>query len=115
SEKHKWFDKRLEYYSELAAHALQKYQKSKLETVDTMLLLVSAMNDFFKKEGNRYHKTKDVDILKSFDSKMFAQYLKTIEMVEKIMEKTADGDAKPLVNINNYGGTVKQVDNNTVE
>lgn len=119
SEKHNWFEKRISYYSELASHSLQKYQKSKLETVDTMMLLLSAMNDFFKKEGYRYHKTKDASIIKNFDQKMFGQYLKSIEIVDGLMQDTISGKPgsinQPLVNINMNSGTMKHVDGNTIE
>lgn len=122
SKRQDWFGKKNEYYKDISINMLQKYKEAKMESLNTMTSMVSAMNKYFGKKFDKYLKDNNEKEIESIDTKMLAQYHKITESLDKIMGELA-GDSKPddknktpLVNINMHGNAkIKQVDENTIE
>ena len=118
SEVGRWHDKRMQYYSDLSSNMLQKCNDSKIETLNTVTTMVSALNQYFGGKFDKFLKTKDESIIEELDTKLLAQYYKATEAVDKIIGGSVgnneNGD-KPLININLTGGKVTQTDDNTIE
>lgn len=121
SKRQDWFARKNEYYKDISSNMLQKYTEAKMETMNTMTTMVSAMNKYFGKKFDKYLKDNDEKIIEAIDSKMLAQYHKIAESLDKIVAeitgvRDSEGKEKsPLVNINVNSGSVKQTDNNTLE
>jgi len=122
SDKGSWHDKRMQYYSDLSDNMLQKCNDSKIETLNTVTTMVSALNKYFGGKFDKFLKTKDESIIEELDTKLLAQYYKATEAVDKIIGGSVGANAgendgkKPLVNINLTGGhKVTQTDENTIE
>lgn len=99
SEKGRWHEKRMTYYSELNDKILHKCMASRLEAVDTMSTMISALNKYYSGKFNKFLKNKDNDVIERLDTKMLSQYHKVIESVEKIMTPKKDGDSSPNISI----------------
>lgn len=117
SAKCNWHDKRMQYYSDLSSHMLQKCNESKLETLNTVTTMVSALNNYFGGKFDKFLKTKDESIIEGLDTKLLAQYYKATEAIDKIVGSSVDQDNKPpLVNINmTSSAKVTQTGKNTLE
>lgn len=115
-----WHDKRMQYYSDLSDNMLQKCNDSKIETLNTVTTMVTALNQYFGSKFDKFLKTKDESIIETLDTKLLSQYYKATEAVDKIIggsvgANTGEGKS-PLVNINLTGrAKVTQTDENTVE
>ena len=119
SRSQRWFVRKTEYYSDISSNMLDKYKEAKIESLNTMTTMVSAMNKYFGDKFTKYIKTNDENIIKELDSKMLAQYQKINESMDKIVAeitgKSEEGKA-PLLNINMTGNAkVKQIDSKTIE
>ena len=97
---------------------IQKYSQAKLEGLNTMITMVSALNQYFGKKFNSFLTTKNEEIINNMDTKLIAQYQKAQENIDKLMGAGATDNKKgsnPLVNINVNSATIKKTDNNTIE
>lgn len=124
SKKGQWHSKKMQYYSDLNDTALQKYSQSKLESLNTVTTMISALNKYFGGKFDKYLKTNDSSIIESLDTKLLAQYYKATETMDKIVGASLGKDdegnrgngKQPLVNINMTGSNkVTQTDENTIE
>lgn len=119
SRSQKWFVRKTEYYADISTNMLDKYKEAKIESLNTMTTMVSAMNKYFGDKFTKYIKTNDVSIIEQLDSKMLAQYQKINESMDKIVAEItgkSEGDKAPLLNINMTGNAkIKQIDSKTVE
>jgi len=99
SDKGNWHDKRMVYYNDLSDNMLQKCNESKIETLNTVTTMVSALNKYFGTKYDKLLKTKDESIIEGLDTKLLGQYYKATEAVDKIIGASASGDDKdkPLV------------------
>ena len=110
----KWHEKRMSYYSDLSTTLVSKTQSVKIESASTIASMVSAMNIYFGDKFTSYLKTKDATHIEGVDSKMLAQYYKSLEMLEKLMGGSSD-PKNPSVNINvGSSVTVEQTNDTTV-
>lgn len=116
-----WYDKRMQYYNELNDQVLQKYGQSKIESINTVTTMISALNKYFGGKFDKFLRTNDESIIEELDTKLLAQYHKATESIDKIMGvaagKNGDDEPKnPVVNINMTGNSkVTQTDENTIE
>lgn len=117
SHKAKWNDKRMDYYSDIARNLTNKLQKVKLESANTIATAVSAIGKYYNEKFNKFITTNDSNIMESLDTKMLAQYYKSLEMLDKILSppKEPDDGKKPTVNINVNSAKIDQIDDNTVD
>jgi len=81
----KWHEKRMEYYGDLASSLVSKTNALKIESATTIAAMVSAMNIYFGDKFVNYLKTRDSSHIEGVDSKMLAQYYKSLEMLDKLM------------------------------
>ena len=123
SDRCNWHSKKMQYYSDLSDNMLQKCNESKIQTLNTVTTMVTALNKYFGDKFDRFLKDKDVSIIESIDPKLLAQYYKATEAMDKILggsvgagESDHRVGQNPLVNINMTGGAkVTQTDENTLE
>lgn len=119
SETQGWCQKRTEYYNEMNDMVIQKYTQAKLESINTVTTMVSALNKYFGNKFNSFLATNDKSIIEELDTRLLAQYQKAQENMDKIMgiaASSSDSDPKnPIVNINMMGGKITQTDKNTIE
>lgn len=119
SEQQKWFFKKNEYYNQMNDVVIQKYSQAKLESINTVTTMVSALNKYFGDKFNKFLLTQDKEIIETLDTRLLAQYQKAQENMDKIMGIAGSGSdenpKKPIVNINMTGGKITQTDENTVE
>ena len=81
----KWHEKRMDYYNDLSSSLVSKTNALKVESASTVASMVSAMNAYFGEKFVNYLKTKDSSHIENVDSKMLAQYYKSLEVLEKLM------------------------------
>lgn len=122
SERHNWMTLKMDHLKDISSNMLQKYQETKVQSLNTMMTMVSALNKYFGSKYDKYLKTNDESILENIDSKMLAQYQKANESIDTIIaELTRDpedrGNSKtPTININMNGNSkVTQTDDNTLD
>jgi hypothetical protein len=111
----KWYDKRMEYLESLSSSMISKTTQSKIESIDTVATMVSALNRYLGDKFVKYLKTKDETHIKDVDTKLLAQYHKSLETLDKLMGGSVKGDSSGNnVIINTGSATVKQIDDKTV-
>lgn len=126
SERNNWLKLKMTHFSDISTNMLQKYKEAKLESLNTMTTMVSALNKYFGSKFDKYLKTNDNDVLESIDSKMLAQYQKVNESIDKIVaEMTGNssddrgrgsGSSMPTININMNGkSSVTQKDDSVID
>jgi len=118
SAKANWHEHRMKYYGDMAANILNKYEQTRLESVNTMATGISALNKYFGKRFNKFIQTGDESIVEDMDTKLLGQYYKAIESLNKMVGASIDESGKsgqPLVNINMTNGKVTQTSENTIE
>lgn len=118
SAKASWHEHRMRYYGDMAANILNKYEQTRLESVNTMATGISALNKYFGKRFNKFIQTGDESIVEDMDTKLLGQYYKAIESLNKMVGASIDDSGKngqPLVNINMTNGKVTQTSENTIE
>jgi len=123
SERNQWLKQKMDHYADISNSMVQKYKEAKVQSLNTMTTMVSAMNKYFGDKFNKYLKTNDESILEGIDSKMLAQYQKANESIDKIIaeitgepKESGSGSKGPTVNINmNGNSSIKQTDSNTID
>jgi hypothetical protein len=124
SNKLKWNEKRMSYYSDITSNLIERTKAVKVESAGTIATMVSALNQYFGEKFTSYLKTKDASYLEGVDVKMLGQYYKSLEILDKLMGNTASDTKEPLVNINlgssakieqNENGSVVVTDNSAKE
>ncbi len=118
SDKTRWHEKRMQYYADLSDNMILKCQASKLETLNTVTTMVSALNQYFGSKFDKFLKTKDATIIEGLDTKLLAQYYKATESVNKIIGGAVDNDndGQPMVNITVPSGSkIVHTDKNTID
>lgn len=119
SHKAKWNEKRMEYYSDISKSLTGKLQKIKLESANTIATAVSAIGKYYNDKFNKFLVTNDKDIIENLDTKVLAQYYKSLEMIDKILappKASPEDSDKPMVNINvGSSAKIQQTDDNTIE
>lgn len=118
SAKGNWCSKRLAYYENIADNMREKLKQTKLNSINTVSSAVNGLGKYFDEKFNKFISTKDKSIIENIDTKLLAQYYKSMEVLEKIVGEAANrgGDSGTNVNINvGSSATVEQVDDQTIE
>lgn len=119
-----WIEKRLNHYEDISLSILEKVKQAKLDSANNVLTIMNALGKYCAQKYNRFLSTNDQNIIEGIDTKITAQYYKSIEILEKLMNPDDDPDTRknpshsPLVNVNLGAGgsaTIKQVDSKTLE
>jgi hypothetical protein len=76
--------------------------------------MVSALNQYFGDKFINYLKTKNSKHIEGIDTKMLAQYYKSLEMLEKLMGANSNTPQSPSVNINVGSNATIEEKNGTV-
>jgi hypothetical protein len=114
SHKLKWHEKKMSYYSDISATLFKKTADVKLESASTIASMVSALNQYFGDKFINYLKTKNSKHIEGIDTKMLAQYYKSLEMLEKLMGANSNTPQSPSVNINVGSNATIEEKNGTV-
>jgi len=115
--KSKWYDKKMEYCNDIIENTKDKITRAKLDGVNTVSSILSALSIYYSKKVNKYISTKDDTIIEEMDSKMLTQYYKAMETIDKLVNTPPDKSGKtPTVNINvGSGASVEQLDDETID
>jgi hypothetical protein len=103
--KSKWLDHRFKHYENISLNILDKVQQVKLDTANNLVTIIKALGKYCEMKYNKFLTTNDVNMIESIDNKIVAQYYKSIELLEKVLNAEEDADPnkkpkQPLVNIN---------------
>lgn len=122
SSKGKWLEKRIEYYRDISEHIVKKTSQAKIDSINTLSAMVSALSKYYGKKFNEYLANNDDSIIEEMDTKMLAQYYKSTESLEKIMTQSdpdgdPDGDKAKGININLHSSNaqIKHLDDDSIE
>lgn len=116
SKKQNWFQKKMDHYNGLLQNMEDKLTQTKVESMNTLSTIVSALGKYYKDKFDKYLVTNDDSAIENIDTKMLSQFHKFTEALDKLMGNAASDEKGPLVNFNLTGdATVKQIDKNTVE
>lgn len=119
SERANWVERKEEYYADISQNIIKKYKQAKMENINTMTTMISAMNKYFAKKFDKYLSTNDDSIIEKIDSKMLIQYQKISESMTSLINEASgkkDESKAPTININmGDKSKIKQNDDNTVE
>jgi hypothetical protein len=118
-----WMDKRLKHYEDISLNILEKIKKSKLDSANNLITIISSLGKYCEQRYNKFLTTNDPDTIEGIDTKIVTQYFKAMELLEKLINPEGEGDGNrktspqvPLVNINmGSSATVKQTDPQTLE
>lgn len=100
SNKLKWNEKRMSYYSDITSNLIERTKAVKAESAGIIATMVSALNQYFGEKFVSYLKTKDSSHLEGVDVKLLGQYYKSLEMLDKMMGFSSPDGKGPSVNIN---------------
>lgn len=96
SQKLKWHEKKMGYYSDISSTLFKKTAAVKLESASTIASMVSALNQYFGDRFINYLRTKDSKYIEGIDTKMLAQYYKSLEMLDKLMNTEPPKNPTPV-------------------
>jgi hypothetical protein len=114
SNKLRWHEKRMSYYEDISSTLFNKTKDVKIESASTIAAMVSALNQYFGDKFISYLKTKDSKHIEGIDTKMLAQYYKSLEMLDKLMGG-GSSSSTPTVNVNvGTNATVEQNSDNSI-
>lgn len=112
----KWHEKRVKYYDDLTTNAIQKVSNIKKEAQNNVATIVSAMGKHFTDNMNKFIMTGDAAVLQEIDVKLLNTYYKSLEMLDKLMERPpTSGNPSTSVNININNSSLKSVNDDTIE
>jgi hypothetical protein len=115
SNKSKWHEKKMAYYTDINANLANKMLAVKMESLNTIASIATALGKYYGKKMNNYLSTNDDAVIEALDTKLLSQYYKAMEFIESSLNVDTKNNGTN-VNINLTGGaTVKQVDGNTIE
>lgn len=104
SQRNKWHIRKMDYLNDLTMHLADKSRQAKLESANTLSLATNAFSKYLSEELQRYIKTGDKTIMENLDSKVFANFLKSIDTLDKLLGNKAGGGAGlPKIDINVAG------------
>lgn len=115
--KAKWNEKRLEYYGDMTSGLNKKIRNAKLQSADTVANAITAMGKYYNDVFNKFLTTNDKSIIENMDTKVLAQYYKSLEVLDKLISPSENTNTeKATVNINvGSNATVTQVNDKTVD
>lgn len=82
SNKSQWNAKKMAYYTDITSNVVKKMMAVKMESLNTVSTLASALNKYFSKKANDYLSTNNDAILEALDTKLLSQYYKAMESIE---------------------------------
>jgi len=117
SNKSGWNEKRLSHYKDLSDNLIEKIKTVKLKNTNTVASIINALGKYYGDKFDKFLSTNDNSIIEEMDTKMLAQYYKSMEVLDRIIAGASDSDKKsPTVNVNvGSGAEISQIDENTVE
>ena len=101
--KGKWHDQRIQQYTELSIHLIDKIKRAKVESVDTVTNMISSMGLYVNGEMTKFLKTQNKEVLEKLDTKVMSSYFKSIETLDKLVGNASKAGA-PSINLNLNGG-----------
>jgi hypothetical protein len=124
SEKCKWFDKKMNYYSDLSLNISNKLMQVKVDSANNLTSIISALGKYYGNRFTEYLSTGNDTIIKNIDTELLAKYYKSMEILDKIVNDRVKEPKKPSsapsnspqVTVNVSGDAViKQQDDKNVE
>jgi hypothetical protein len=118
-----WMEHRFKHYENISLNILDKVKQVKLDTANNLVTIIKALGKYCELKYNKFLTTNDLSTIEGIDNKIVAQYYKSIELLDKVLNAEDDSDdsrkpKQPLVNIHMGMGaqaTVKQVNDKTLE
>lgn len=114
SYKEDWYEIRRSQIEELAVSLNERTMITKIRGVDLISQVMGSLDSYYRDIVSRYRNTGDPRVLETADMENMKLYLKMMEQLQKITEPSKGGSAPLGLNLPN-GGTIKKVDNNTIE
>lgn len=116
----KWHDTRMAYYRDMSATFTSKLKKVKMSSANTVINALTALGKYHDKKFNDFLVTNDKSIIETMDTKLMAQYYKSLEMIDKLIRPEGEDHEKepkqPLVNITvPAGSTITQTGDKSIE
>ena len=115
SHKSKWNESRASYMASLSANLASKITQTKLESLNTVQTIVSALGKSIEGKMNTYLKTKNEDIMATMSKDDLRNYFKGLEVFEKLISEPKEGGGKGVTINIGADSTITQKDDNTVE
>lgn len=118
AKKQNWFDKKTQHYDGLLSNMQEKLKQLKIESVNNVSKIVEALGKYYGDKFEKFTLTGNAAHIDNVDTKMLAQFYKSIEVLDKIVSgagKSSEGSG-PLVNLNIGGdATVEQTGEKTIK
>lgn len=92
SYKSKWNEKRLKHYEDLTQSLTQKVEQGKLDSANTIVSMISALNRYYGDKFNQFLALNDKSIIENIDPRMLAQYYKSMDTLKKLLEDNVPSD-----------------------
>ncbi len=117
----RWGDKRMDYYTDLSENLVKKLQQSKIDSANTVTTMISALGKYLNGKFTQYLSTNNESIINDMDVKIWTQYNKAVETLDKLLQNSIDRSSEPngptpavTVNINGPAD-VEQKDDQTLD
>jgi hypothetical protein len=115
SYKSKWHESRSSYIASLSANLASKITQTKLESLNTVQTIVSALGKSIEGKMNTYLKTKDEGLMAQVSKDDLRNYFKGLEVFEKLVSEPKEGGGKGVTINIGTDSTITQKDENVVE
>lgn len=106
-----WYEKRMAYLEDIQRQMTKKLTHTRIESLNFITDLINCHHKYYGDEINRYLSTNDRTIIENLDLKALAQYFKSIEILEKIMNPTnvtnRGSGSGTTININAAGSNIE--------
>lgn len=114
SAKMRWYEKRMEYLEDIQRQITKKLSHTRVESLNFISDLINCHHKYYGDEINKYLQTNDRTIIDNLDLKSLAQYFKSIEILEKMLNPTnvsKGAGSGTTININAAGSKIDATDN----
>ena len=115
SYKAKWNESRSAYMASLTANLANKIAQTKIESLNTVQTIVSALGKSIEGKMNTYLKTKDEGVINAVSNDDLRNYFKGLDVFEKLISEPKESGGKGVTINIGADSTITQKDNNTVE
>lgn len=116
SYKSKWQETKMEYFQDISKNLSKKVASAKLESANTVMSVMAALGKYQKKKADKYIETNNDELIENTDVKLLAAYLKTVDVLDKMMMIGGDKQTSPVVNFNVGGNaSISQKSDGSIE
>ena len=109
SNKSQWHEKRMQHYNDISENLLGKIQRAKLNGANTVVSIMNSLGKYYGDKFDNFLSMKDNTIIECLDTRLLAQYYKSMETLDKIILSAMDGkgpEKTPAVTVNIAGDAI---------